>query len=918
MEGWIILVSSFCYLSLLFAIAYYGDKRADGGRSIISNPYVYSLSLAVYCTAWTFYGNIGSVVRDGFSYLPIYLGPTLMASIWWIVLRKIIRISKTHHLTSIADFISSRYGKSTLLGSLVAVIAVAGVVPYISLQLKAISVSFRVIGEYPHVDIPAFSGNVFILQDTAFYVTLILIAFALLFGTRHLDATERHEGVVAAIAFESIIKLLSFLILGVFVTYWMFDGFGDIFSQAQTSYGHLFVMPASQGAYSDWVWLTVISMMAIMFLPRQFQVSIVENVNESHLKKAIWLFPLYLLLINIFVLPIAFGGLLSLPGKEVEAEYFGLMLPLLENNPVIALIVYIGGLSAATSMVIVSSIALSTMICNELVMPVLFRSPFWDLSERADMSRLILRIRRGSIVFVLMLGYIYVHFISKQAPLVSIGLVSFTAVAQFGPAILGGVYWKKGTRAGALSGLIAGFLIWGYTLVIPSLDQAGLVPHGFLADGPFGIQWLSPLQLFGLTEYNSIPHAAFWSLLVNLGLYVGVSMFSRPSPLEYSQASLFVDVYNSSSNAHFLKTTGASVIDLRLLLVRFIGEEAADKALSTYARDRNIDWEESLEAEADLVNYAEKQLAGAIGSATARVMMDSIAKKEPLSSEEIIKMLDETQQAIAYSRELEIKSAELQQATTELKQANERLKELDQLKNDFISTVTHELRTPLTSIRALTEILHNTPELDDEKQSEFTGIIIKETQRLSRLINQVLDIQKFDSQKTELQMQLADIQKVTQDAIDATRQLMEEKKITLQVQAEKELPMVLMDKDRIIQVIINLVSNAVKFCDSGDGQIQIRLTEDKDYLKVEVKDNGMGIKQSDQKVIFDRFSQVKNVSGSGQSGSGLGLPICKHIVELHKGTIWVESKPKKGSTFSFTLPKHQKGVEIERVDYAIM
>lgn len=918
MESWIILLSAFCYLSLLFAIAYYGDKRADAGKSIISNPYVYSLSLAVYCTAWTFYGNIGYVVRDGIGYLPIYLGPTLMACIWWIILRKMIRISKTHRLTSIADFISSRYGKSNLLGGLVAFIAVAGVVPYISLQLKAISESFLVVSRYPDVDFPALSGNVFVLKDTAFYVTLVLIAFALLFGTRHLDATERHEGVVAAIAFESIIKLLAFLILGIFVTYGMFNGFGDIFSQAESIYSHLFVMPESQGAFSEWLWLTVISMMAIMFLPRQFQVSTVENVNEEHVNKATWLFPLYLLIINIFVLPIAFGGLLSLPGREMESEYFGLILPLLEGHKLIAMIVFIGGLSAATSMVIVSSIALSTMICNELVMPILFRSPFWDLSVRKDLSRHILMIRRASIVFVLMLGYTYVHFISKNAPLVSIGMTSFTAVAQFGPAMLGGIFWKKGTRIGALSGLTIGFLVWAYTLVLPSLAQAGLVPLTIMTEGPFGLTWLNPHQLFGFSEFNSIPHAAFWSLMLNFAFYVGISLFSKPSPLEYSQATLFVDAFDHSLDAHFVKTAGASVLDLRSLLARFIGEEATDRALTTYANNRNIDWEDLLEAETDLVNYAEKLLAGAIGSATARVMIDSIAKKEPLSSDEIIKMLDETQQAIAYSKELEIKSSELEKATTDLKSANEKLKELDKLKNDFISTVTHELRTPLTSIRALAEIMNQTPDLEEERQSEFTAIIIKETQRLSRLINQVLDIQKFDSQKTVLHLQLSNTKKIIGDAIDATRQLIEGKEIALDVRTPEEVPLVMLDRDRIIQVVINLVSNAVKFCDNENGHIQISLTEEKDYLKVEVKDNGIGIKSKDKGLVFERFTQLKGQIDSTNSGSGLGLPICKLIVESHRGEIWVESKPKKGSTFTFTLPKHQKGVEIERFEYVIM
>ncbi len=919
MAGWLILLASFCYLSTLFAIAYYGDKRADEGRSIISNPYVYSLSLAVYCTAWTFYGNVGSAAKNGISYLPIYLGPTLIVCIWWVVLRKIIRISKTQRLTSIADFISSRYGKSNLLSGLVTFIAVAGIIPYISLQLKAISNSYLVLRQYPDIDLAAISHPVFLFNDTAFYATLILIVFALLFGTRHLDATERHEGVVAAIAFESVVKLLAFLILGIYVTYGLFNGFGDLFGRAETNYSELFVLSESQGAFSDWIALTLISMTAIMFLPRQFQISVVENVNENHLKKATWLFPLYLLIINLFVLPIAFGGLLHLPGQEANAEYFGLILPMEKGNWLITLIVFIGGMSAASSMVIVSTIALSTMISNDLIMPVLLRSPFWDLSEQKDLSGSILMIRRGSIVLVLLMGYVYVHFISKGETLVSIGMISFTAVAQFAPPILGGIFWKKGTRSGALTGLTAGFLIWVYTLVVPSLFEAGLMPLHIMTEGPFGISWLRPLQLFGLSGFSNIPHAVFWSLLFNMGLYYVVSLLSRPAALEYSQATLFVDIFRQSRDTYYFKTTATSIIDLRSLLVRFIGEQATDDALNKYAREHDINWDEALLAKTDLVNFAERLLAGAIGSGLARVMVDSIVKKEPLSNTEIMEMLDRTQKAIAHSRELEQKSADLEQATAELKEANEKLKELDHLKNDFVATVTHELRTPLTSIRALSEILFNNPDLEQEKQLEFTGIIIKEAERLSRLINQVLDIQTFDSQKAVLQLTLVNFTNAISDAVDATRQLIQDKNITLNMDIEEDIPLIAMDRDRIIQVIINLLFNAAKFCDKENGMISIRLTNESDCLRMDVKDNGIGIKARDQEIIFERFSRLKQKTWKTQSGSGLGLPICKLIIESHNGKIWVESKVKKGSTFSFTLPKHHKrDNEIERIDYVIM
>jgi len=458
-----IVLISFLYLGVLFAIAYYADERADAGRSVIASPYVYSLSLAVYATAWTFYGSVGRAASDGVGFLPIYVGPTLMIALWWVVLRKILRISKQNRITSLADFIASRYGKSALLGGLVTVIAVIGILPYISLQLKAVSSSFTILVQYPEIAMPATIGATSIRQDTALWVALILAAFTIAFGTRHLDAAEHHQGMVAAIAFESLVKLLAFLAVGVFVTFGIYNGFGDLFARAaaQPKMSAMFApLEGVAGGYANWVWLTILSMMAIMFLPRQFQVAVIENVDEKHVNKAIWLFPVYMLAINVFVLPIAFGGLLRFPDGSVDADTFVLTLPMAEKQELLALLVFIGGLSAATGMVIVETIALSTMVCNDLVMPVLLRLRRLRLNERRDLTGLLLGIRRGAIVLILLLGYIYFKLAGEAYALVSIGLISFAAVAQFAPAIFGGIFWKGGTRSGALCGLLAGFAVW--------------------------------------------------------------------------------------------------------------------------------------------------------------------------------------------------------------------------------------------------------------------------------------------------------------------------------------------------------------------------------------------------------------------------------------------------------------------------
>src|SRR5215510_2906113 len=417
-----IVIASFAYVGLLFAIAYYGDKRADAGRSIIANPYIFALSLAVYCTSWTFYGSVGRAATSGIGFLPIYLGPTIMAALWWYVMVKIIRVSKANRITSIADFIASRYGKSQALGGLVTIIAVIGIIPYIALQLKAISNTFSIVLQYPEVVMPDQQSAPLFLGDNTFYIAMLLAAFTILFGTRHLDATERHEGLVAAVAFESMVKLLAFMAVGLFVTFWLYDGFGDIFHRARevAQLAPLTTLGVEGGNYAAWASLIFLSMAAIMFLPRQFQVTVVENVDERHLDKAIWLFPLYLLAINVFVLPIAFGGLLHFPGGAVDADTFVLTLPIAERQPWLALFAFIGGLSAATGMVIVETIALSTMVCNDLVMPLALRTGFLRLHERRDLSRLLLGIRRAAIVAILLLGYAYFRFAGEAYALVAI------------------------------------------------------------------------------------------------------------------------------------------------------------------------------------------------------------------------------------------------------------------------------------------------------------------------------------------------------------------------------------------------------------------------------------------------------------------------------------------------------------------
>ena len=532
MSAPLVLTVSLAYLALLFVVAYVGDRWAARGRSLVSSPWTYALSLGVYCTAWTYFGSVGRAASGGLWFLPIYLGPTMAMVLGWVVLRKIIRIAKAQRITSIADFIASRYGKSRLLAVSVTLIAVVGVVPYIALQLKAVSAAYGLLISPGVVES---TTQVPWSRDGTFYLALVLAGFTMIFGARHLDTTERHEGMVAAIAFESLVKLLAFLAVGVFVTYGLYNGFTDIFARAHAQPDLRDLMRLEQGtafAWPHWFTMTVLAMLALLMLPRQFQIMVVENVHEDHLRRASWVFPAYLLAINIFVLPIALGGLMYFAGHETNPDNFVLSLPLAAGQHALALFVFVGGLSAATGMVIVESIAVSIMVSNELVLPLLLRWRALLGQGMADLSRILLNIRRITILLLLLLGYVYFHVASEAYALVSIGLISFAAVAQFAPAALIGMYWRAGTRLGALGGLMAGFGIWVYTLMLPSIAKSGWMDDTFVREGPGGLAWLKPEALFGLHGLDALTHSLFWSLLLNVSMYVALSLAREPSARE--------------------------------------------------------------------------------------------------------------------------------------------------------------------------------------------------------------------------------------------------------------------------------------------------------------------------------------------------------------------------------------------------
>ena len=902
----VVIGTAFCYLALLFMVAAWGDRRAEQGRSLIGSPTVYALSIAVYCTAWTFYGTVGRAAQYGPSFLLIYLGPTLAMLLAPFTLRKMVRIAAQQRITSIADFISARYGKSARLGALVALMALVTITPYIALQLKAITVSHAVLMNYP-LGADTTLDNERFWMDRSFWIAMVLAVFIILFGTRHLDASERHEGMVAAIAVESLVKLIAFWAVGGFVTFVLFAGPAAHFTEIAATPALMNSMRLDNvpGGATGWVGMLVLAFLAFFTLPRQFQVLVVENVDEQHLNRASWLFPLYLLLINLFVIPIALAGLLL---GEGDPDSFVLTLPLSAGLEGLPLLVFIGGLSAATGMVIVETIALSTMVSNQLMMPLLLKVKGLYSGRHGRLADWLLNIRRLAILLILLLGYLYHALIGDSYSLVTIGLVSFAGVAQFAPALLIGLYCRGATRQGATLGLLAGFFIWFYTLLLPGFAQSGWLDEALIIQGPWAISWLSPYALLGLSGWDIYTHSLFWSMLANVGLLAGISLFTRPTPMEQTQATLFTEAMHPHlpTTARWQGQTSEGA--LHALLVRYLGEGAT---LRVFTDPHAILYDaEAFQrpASSELITRAEQALSGSLGSASASVLINSVLRGEALDMESVLTILDTTSQALEYNRRLEQKSQELARIGQELRSANERLREVDRMKDEFVAMVSHELRTPLTSIRSFAEILRDTPDIDAEKRQHFLGIMVLESQRLSRLIDEILDLARLESGRLSLKPVPVDLTQVAQQSIEALARLHDEKGLSFELQVEASPAMVQADPDRLEQVIINLLENARKFANAHQPKIRMRIYACEGCYRLSVEDNGPGIPVSERENVFEKFYQLKlkeapQIQGRPK-GSGLGLPISRAIIHHLGGKLWAEASSLGGTTLQLELPRY--------------
>ncbi|MGO4853373.1 ATP-binding protein [Phaeovulum sp. W22_SRMD_FR3] len=885
-----------CLFLVAFAAERHAAREAGRGRAFwLRSPLIYTLSLSIYCTAWTFYGAVGYAARSGLEFATIYLGPTLVFIGWWWVLRKLVRIGRTQRVTSIADLISARYGKSNLLGVIVTLMAVVASTPYIALQLQSVTLSFGVFAS------GAPEGWAMPDQGaTALWVAAGLTLFTILFGTRNLDANERHHGVVTAIAVEAVVKLVALLAVGIFVVWGVAGGVGDVLSRIDAS-----AIADWQLQPGRWAGLTFASAAAVLTLPRMFQVMVVENEDERHLATAAWAFPLYLMLMSLFVVPIAVVGLEVMPASA-NPDLFVLTVPLTQGQGGLALLAFLGGFSSATSMVIVAAIALATMVSNHIVTPLWLSLREGGARATGDVRGLVLMSRRVSIGAVLAMGYGYYTLSGGSAALASIGLISFVGVAQVLPALLGGIFWRGATRAGAIAGLVTGAAIWTYALFLPSVGDSGLISAQVLAEGPFGIGWLRPQALFGVQGLDPLLQALFWSILLNTLMFLAFSLLTFPGPMERLQGVAFVNVFDQTSGARTWSRGGAEAEDLLSMAQRILGAGAAQEFFQAEAARQG---KEGFlpETTSEFISRLERQLAGSVGAATAHAMIAQISEGATVSVQDLIAVAGEALEIKEYSAQLEAKSEELARAARQLREVNEKLTELSVQKDGFLGQISHELRTPMTSIRAFSEILME-PDLPEPLRAQYAEIIHEEARRLTRLLDDLLDLSVMEHRKVQLNITVTNLHDLISRAVTAASSTRPERQFRVVRDVVNEHMPIFTDADRLVQVFINLVSNARKYCDTEPGVLRIEVKARRGRVQVDFIDNGKGIPKKAQALVFEKFARLTDTSRAG--GAGLGLAICREIMVNLGGEI-AYLPGQGGAGFRVTLPLRRGAVPEE-------
>ena len=888
MNSYLLFALVILYLGILFFIAYFAEKKRSSFW--VNNPYVYSLSLAVYCSAWTYYGSIGVAANQGLEYMAIYVGPIIIIPSWIYLNSKIIRISRVNKISSIADFIGLRYGNSRSLSAIIALVCILAIIPYIALQIKSISETFHLI--------TVTENSTSILFDSSTYVVIIIALFSSYYGTKYVDASEKRLGIISAVAAESFFKLIFFVILGLFVVYGVFNGFEDIYRQAEKlpDFAAKNSFNGLEGSF-NWFLMLMLSMSAIFLLPRQFHTAIIENRKEKHIKTAIWLFPLYLLIFNFFVFPIAWGGKILFFGQDVNPELYSILIPQKFGNIFISTLVFFGGLSACISMIIISSISLSIMLSNNIIIPYGWLDKFKSEND-TDNTKSIVNIRKVSIFLLIISGFIFYKYLLLGKSLFSIGLVSFVLIAQLGPSFFGAIFWRRGTYAGSVSGIIVGVLLCFLGLILPSFSENFVQSEFYQSEffSFFKIPYLSPItQIF------------FWSMLVNSALFILISANTVSNYRERNYAELYVDIddyIQNHENAYIWKGT-ANVSDIQKILGRFLGQKKTEQALKIFNLKYNIT-DESDTADSRFIKFSENLLSGRIGTASAKILIEGVTKEDKISLPEVLQILEESKENISINKQLSEQSSQLLKLSGDLQVANINLIEKDQQKDEFLDSVAHELRTPLTAIRATSEILMDDEDMPAELKKDFLENIISESDRLNEIINDILYLDKLETGTISLHISENNIIETFKKSLKPLLHLFDQRHLHHSEVHLLENEMYQFDEQRMIQVFQNILGNALKFTNE-QGMIQTKFQEKDDQLKISVFNTGKTIPEEDLEFIFDKFYQSKNQNLRKPIGSGLGLAICKKIMIAQNGNIEVKNK-EIGVSFEIYLPKENESV----------
>ncbi|MGC1506202.1 MAG: ATP-binding protein [Sulfitobacter sp.] len=876
------------YVVFLFTVAFFAERASAQGRfaAILRSPLIYTLSLSIYCTAWTFYGAVGYAARSGLEYLTIYLGPSLVMIGWWWILRRLVSIGRSQRVTSIADLISSRYGKSNTLAIVVTLMAVIGVTPYIALQLQSVVLSLSIFANADGVGVQGFNATA-----AAFWVATGLALFTVLFGTRNLNVNERHHGIVIAVAVEAVVKLVALLAVGVFVVWGLAGGLTETLGRIDASdIGEWEV----QG--SRWAALTLLSAAAFLCLPRMFQVMVVENDDERYLQIASWAFPAYLMLMSLFVVPIAVVGLDLLPAGS-NPDLFVLSLPLSQNQNGLATLSFLGGFSSATSMVIVATLALSTMVSNHIVMPVWLALRQGGASQSGDVRGVIILARRFCILLIIALGFLYYRASGGSGALAAIGTISFGGVAQFLPALLGGIFWRGATRSGAFCGLGTGFALWIFTMLLPSFGADVALSKDTFEQGFMGMSWLRPHALFGIEGLDPTVHAVVWSLCLNTLAFTIVSIFSFPEPIERLQGAQFVNVSDHAGPSRVWTASVAGSEDLMIMSQRIMGASEAQAFFRKQTQAQGLAGHLP-EPTPAFIEALERELAASVGAATAHAMVSQIVGGSSISVQDLLAVADESAQMLEYSSQLEQKSRQLSETAAQLRAANEKLTQLSLQKDGFLSQISHELRTPMTSIRSFSEILRDTGSLSEADKTRYASIIHAETIRLTRLLDDLLDLSVLENGQVSLHLGQEPLHAVLERAV-TTVVSGGEGRLQVHITPQENELVLNTDLDRLVQVFINLISNAQKYCQAEKPELTITPYLTAEGLRIDFVDNGKGIAGDEQAVVFEKFYRV---GGSQGDGAGLGLAICQEIMERLGGQVrYLDGAG--GGAFQVSLPR---------------